>query len=134
MTHIESDKVAIKTNPKQVFDFVFNMNNIIELLPQEKVENWKGEEDKCSFTIKGLSGIGMKRDSTEEPTKIAIISHGKNPFDFTMNLHIKECSENESEAYLDFDANMNAMIEMMAKGPLTNLFNIMAGKLQEKFN
>jgi len=134
MTHIESDKVAIKTNSKQVFDFVFNMNNIIELLPQEKVENWKGEEDNCSFTIKGLAGIGMKRDSTEEPAKITIISHGKNPFDFTMNLHIKECSENESEAYLDFDANMNAMIEMMAKGPLTNLFNIMAVKLQEKFN
>ncbi len=134
MTHIESDKVAIKTNSKQVFDFVFDMNNIIELLPQEKVENWKGEEDNCSFSIKGLSRIGMKRYSTEEPTKITIISHGKNPFDFTMNLHIKECSENESEACLDFDANMNAMIEMMVKGPLTNLFNIMAVKLQEKFN
>lgn len=134
MTHIESNKVAIKTSPKQVFDFVFNMNNIIELLPQDKVQNWKGEEDKCFFTIKGLAGIGMKRDSSKETTRIAIISHGKNPFDFTMNLHIKECSENESEAYLDFDANMNAMIEMMAKGPLTNLFNIMAGKLQEKFN
>ena len=134
MTHIESNKVAINTNPKQIFDFVLNMNNIIELLPQEKVENWKGEEDNCSFTIKGLSGIGMKIDSSEEPTKIAIVSYGKNPFDFTMNLHIKEIFENKSEAYLDFDANMNMMIEMMAKGPLTNLFNIMAEKLKDKFN
>ena len=134
MTHIESDKVTIKTTPKEAFDFVLNMNNILELLPQEKVENWKGGEDSCSFTIKGLAGIGMKRESSEEPVKITIVSHGKNPFDFTMNVLIRELTENESEAFLEFDDNMNMMIEMMAKGPLTNLFNIMVNKLQEKFS
>lgn len=133
MTHIESNKVEVKTNSKEVFDFVLDMNNILELLPQEKVENWKGEKDNCSFTIKGLAGIGMKIESSKEPNKITIVSHGKNPFDFTLNLYIKELADIESEAHLEFDANMNMMIEMMAKGPLTNLFNIMAIKLQEKF-
>ncbi len=133
MTHIESDKVTINSSSVMVFEFLQDMNNILPLLPEEKVENWKGEKETCSFTIKGLAGIGMKQESVEENSKINIVSHGKNPFDFELTIFLKSLGK-KTEAHLEFDANMNMMIEMMAKGPLTNLFNIMANKLQAKFH
>lgn len=134
MTHIESEKVTVSSPVSKVYSYLLDMNNILPLLPEEKVENWKGEIESCSFTIKGLAGIGMKRESSEENKKITIISHGKNPFDFTLNIHFENISETETIAHIEFDANMNMMIEMMAKGPLTNLFNIMANNLKKQLN
>ncbi len=133
MTHIESEKVEINGSSVDLFNYLLDMNNILPLLPEEKVENWKGETESCSFTIKGLAGIGMKRKSKEEHSKITFVSHGKNPFDFTLSVLFNKVDENKTESHIEFDANMNMMVEMMAKTPLTNLFNIMAQNLQKKF-
>lgn len=129
MTTIVSDKVKVAKPAQEVFEYLMDMNNILPLLPEEKVENWKGETDSCSFSIKGLAGIGMKRENAEEFSKISIVSHGKNPFDFTLDIFFESINETETEAFLEFNANMNMMLEMMAKTPLTNLFNMMANNL-----
>lgn len=132
MATIKSKEVQINSSSIDIYNFLSDLNNLQNLMPEEKVVNWTSDSETCSFTIKGLSGIGMKKDLGIEGEKVHIISHGKNPFDFILDIDLKE-TNGVTSAQLTFDGNMNFMIQTMASGPLTNLFNMMADKLVSKF-
>jgi carbon monoxide dehydrogenase subunit G len=133
MAKIQSKSVQISATSEEVYRFLSNMNNLKKLMPEDRIQKWESTEGTCSFTIKGLAGIGMKLEGGEAGKKVHIVSHGKNPFDFTLDVDIKEEAENCS-AQLTFDGNMNFMIQTMASGPLTNLFNMMADNLVKEFS
>lgn len=129
-TKIESNKVLINASPKEVFDFIADFNNIIQLLPQDKISDWKSTTDDCSFKIQNAAIIPLVKSSVEEPGKINIVSGEKSPFPFTLKVTIS-ASDGGTEAFLNFEGEINPFLKMMVVTPLTNLFNYMANRLQE---
>lgn len=128
---LTSDKATVNKPASEIFDFLKNLNNLEQLMPQDKIENWSSSENECSFKIKGLAGIGMKNNEENAPNKIVLGSHGKNPFPFTLTINISETSESSCETQLEFDGEVNAFMKMMIEKPLSNFFNMLANKLQE---
>lgn len=131
MTEIKSDTVKVNMSSQQIIDLLGNLENIKELMPADKIENWKSDGNTCSFKIKGLTEIGMKKTEPESG-RVQFLSEGKNPFDFTLNVHLTSQGDKETETQIVFDADMNSFTAMMVKKPLRNLFNMMVEKLAEK--
>jgi carbon monoxide dehydrogenase subunit G len=52
------------------------------------------------------------------------------PADFTFRIHIAEASPSTSNVDIHLDANLNMFLEMMAKGPLQHLLDMMIDKLE----
>lgn len=129
MTRIESNTVRVKNSSQEVFVFLRDMNNFIQLLPQEKISDWKSDNDSCSFRVQGAVVIPLIVVSAEAPGHIHIKSGDKAPFPFTLDINIITLAESECEGNLIFNGEMNAFLRMMAVGPLTNLFNYVANKL-----
>lgn len=131
MTTIETKKEISPNSTQKLFDFLTNMNNFEQLMPEDKIEKWNADEDQCEFTIKGMARIGLKKVSTEEPNKITIESFGKVPFPFTLEIFLDEKSADETEAYMVFKGEINAFMKMMVEKPLKNFFNILVDKAAE---
>ncbi|UKN01696.1 hypothetical protein K6119_18390 [Paracrocinitomix mangrovi] len=131
-TVINSEKKVISASPKEVFDYLCDFNNIIDLLPADKISDWRSTNDDCSFKVQNAAIIPLIKKSVEEPTTINIESGDKAPFPFTLVIHLKETDGN-TQGELVFEGEINAFLKMMVVKPLTNLFNYMADKLQEKF-
>ena len=129
-TKIESTRVEINQSAQFVFDFVNDFNNIKQLLPQDKISDWKSDVDSCSFKIQNAAIIPLVKDNVTAPTTINIVSGDKTPFPFTLAITFKELDANKTEAYLNFDGDINAFLKMMVVKPLTNLFNYMADELK----
>ena len=104
------------------------MRHFEQILPQDKVEKWEAEEDQCSFTIKGMSRIGLKRKSVEAPSTIFIESHGKVPFDFELEIQLKEQAEDQTSVQIIFQGEINAFLKMMVEKPLKNFFESLVNK------
>ncbi len=132
MATFSSNKVAVPASSNDIFNFLTDLNNLQKLMPEDKIDQWQSDAETCSFQIKGLAKIGMKLDSTEENKKIHIVSNGKNPFDFTLDINLNEQGDS-TESQLIFDGNMNAFMKMMAEKPLTNFFNLLADNLKAHF-
>jgi carbon monoxide dehydrogenase subunit G len=130
---IESIKVDLKKSRDEIFSFISDFKNFEHLIPKDKVSSWSATEDTCSFNINGMADIGMKIESTNPPSQVNIISHGKNPFNFKLTVFIEEKLNNESSAYMVFDAEVNPFLKMMVEKPLTNFFNMLAEKLKVLF-
>lgn len=128
---IESEKVIVNCSKEEVFSYVSDMNNIINLLPQDKVSEWKSTENDCSFKVQNTAVISLVKDGDEAPTKLFLKSGEKSPFPFSLIIHINEAEDGNCEGYILFDGKVNAFLKMMVEKPLTNLFNYMSNKLKE---
>ena len=129
-TKIESNHIEINKSVQFVFDFMKDFNNIKELLPQDKISDWNSDFDQCSFKIQNAAVIPLVKDSVVEPNAIHIVNGEKTPFPFTLKITFNELEADKTEAFLNFDGEINAFLKMMVVKPLTNLFNFMAAELK----
>ena len=127
---IESHIVDIDNSAANVYNYLTNFTNFQSLMPPQ-VKNWKATADECSFEISGMATIGMKIAGRTPHSLIHIVSNGKVPFDFELDVLLTEVSENRSKGQLVFTAELNPMMKMMVEKPLMNFFNILANKMKD---
>lgn len=129
---LKSDKVSVSTTKEIIKDFLKDANNLVHLLPQDKISDFQSDENKCSFKVQGGITISLIEDGIEE-NKLFLKSGEKSPFPFRLTINLNE-SDNKTEGYIHFDGEVNMFLKMMVEKPLSNLFNYMSNKLQEHFS
>ncbi len=134
MAEIKSDAVTVVAPFEKLRTHLENLNHFESLLTSDRIVDWKSTEETCSFTVKGMTDIGMKREGSGLDSGIKLIAHGANPFDFTMDINIRSIDDQKSEVQVVFDGQMNFMIQTMASTPLKNLFNMMVNNLAGQFS
>ena len=132
MTEFKSEQLKVNAPAEDVFDFLADFTNFEHLMP-EQIKNWKADTDTCSFTIEGLAELSMRIASKNRASNIHIVSHGKNPVDYTLDVFLLPSDENKCKAEVVFGADLNPFIKTMASRPLQNFVDMLAGRLQKHF-
>lgn len=129
---IESNKVHVPAKPDAVASFLLDSRNLIHLLPEEKISDWKSTESECSFKVQGGVIISLIQGVAESSSRINMRSGQGTPFPFHLSILI-EPKDDGCEGYLLFDGEVNVFLRMMVEKPLTALFNFMSDKLRDHF-
>jgi len=129
MTTITSDSVTLNKPAKEVFNFLADMNNLQQIMP-EQVEKWTSSVDACHFSVKGMASLGLKVIERVPNSKIALTRNGNAPFEYTITCHISEDGP-KSKVHMVFESDMNMMMKMMAERPLTNFINMLVHGLEK---
>lgn len=130
MKTFESKKVDILCPPVIIYNFLSDFNNFGKLMPPE-ITNWQSTNLNCSFTISGMADLSMAFGDCKHNTLITMKADGKNPFEYYLELHLKENNSESPQVYIAFHADLNPMIAMMASKPLSNFVNLLVDKLKE---
>lgn len=128
---ISSNKVNVPLDAGSLFDFLEDMQNYKQLMP-EQITNWEATRDHCRFTIPGMTDIGMKIMQSTRNSLIHIHSDGKVPFEFDLHFKVKQAND-QQEVFIEFDGALSDMLAMMAKRPLQNLIDHMIDQLRNQF-
>ena len=128
--NIRSEEFLVNAPADKLFEQLTDYNNFRILMP-EQVIKWESDEKHGRFTIKDLTELGMRIEDSKANEFIKLHSDGKVPFDFTLTVFLSGIGPATTNVYIEFDGNVSPMIAMMAKRPLTNLVNHMAGKVGE---
>ena len=129
---ITSTKVDVNATQEVVQAFLTDSQNILHLIPQDKISEWKSTATECSFKVQGGVIITLIQDGIEGVDKVFMKSGEKSPFHFKLTLNINKNGE-KSNGHIEFDGEVNMFLKKMVEKPLTNLFNHMSEKLQEYF-
>ena len=129
---IDSEKVKVNATLETIHAFLTDSNNLIHLLPQNNISDFKSTVEECSFKAQGGFIISLIQNGSEGSSKIFLKSGEKSPFPFSLTIQLDQF-ENETEGFIHFDGEVNMFLKMMVEKPLTNLFNYMSNKLQEQF-
>lgn len=128
--NVNTQKVKFQKNQQDTFEFLSDMENYRQLMPDD-TKSFDVHESGNGFSVQigSLPKVGMKLKEKSEPSKLVFESPSPN-FEYYLTINIEPFDEGHSEISLDFDGKFNMMIEMMAKGPLTNFINTIADKLE----
>lgn len=128
MTRIESKQVDIPRSAGDLYTFLQDMNNFHQLLPQERISDWKSDGKSCSFKVQGAATIGLELDGGNEPGLVKMKATERSPFPFTLDVHLTE-TDGVTKAWQEFNADLNPFIKMMVEKPLKNLFDHIADRM-----
>lgn len=133
MLTIDTGYKPVAAPAEQVFTFLSDINNLQKLMP-DRVENWQSDTDSCTFTIKGMADIGMKIEDRLPNHTLKLVSHGKVPFNFKLDISIRpDANGSGCESSIVFNGEINMFMKMMVETPLTNFFKMLLEKLPSQF-
>lgn len=129
--NVNTDKIRFSKNQKDAFEFLSDMENYRQLMPDD-TKSFDIHESGNGFGVQigSLPKVGMKLKEKTEPSQLVFESPSPN-FEYYLTINIDPVDDSNSEISLNFDGKFNMMIEMMAKGPLTNFINTIAAKLSK---
>ncbi len=128
--HIESPKKVINQSDKNVFEFLIDLKNFEELMPDSIDKFELINDDRFLFALKGMPEIVLERKEQIANSKLVLgAASGKLPF--TLTADILALSENETEVTLNFAGEFNAMMAMMIKSPITNFIATLSDNLEK---
>lgn len=129
MVKIESKKVEIKRNVEFVYEYLADFTHF-SMVANDKIENFKATQDRCSFTIKGMTDMGLKIIS-RMPNESITISNDTDvpssmPLNFLIIFEFERVEPYVSRVIVKMELDANPMIAMMVKKPLEKFVNSLA--------
>ncbi len=115
--NLESPKVSIDKSPLDVFNFLSDVKNFEQLMPENISKFEVLGDDKFLFALKGMPEIILKKKEVIAPNKFVLGAAG-GKLDFSLTGDITETAPNQSEVQLTFEGDFNPMMAMMIKGPI----------------
>src|SRR5690606_33262140 len=123
--NLESPKVSIDKSPLDVFNFLSDVKNFAQLMPENISKFEVLGDDKFLFALKGMPEIILKKKEVIAPNKIVLGAAG-GKLDFSLTAHIDTISETSSDVQLHFNGDFNPMMAMMIKGPIGKFIETLA--------
>lgn len=130
MKSIIANTLAFQADHSVVSTFLHDMRNFRKIMP-EQIEDWSADELSCSFFIKNLGKLGMKKGNFDIGDQFDFPSNENSKVKFILIFHYLPEVSGGSKGHFELKADMNPMIEMMARRPLTNFVNILSENLNK---
>lgn len=128
--NLESKKTVINKSQKDFFEFLTDLKNFKQLMP-ENTDKFEVDGESFIFSLKGMPEIRLVVKEKQEYNKI-LLGAASSKLSFSLTANIEAISENSCETQLLFAGDFNAMMAMMVKGPLQKFIDTLtenAGKL-----
>jgi carbon monoxide dehydrogenase subunit G len=133
MLKVESKIGNINDSDEHIYNFLADFNHFSSLIPRDRVKNWKANNDSCRFTLDGLGDIGMKIVERKPCTLIKVTGDESSKFGFFFWIQFKKMSDTDTRIKLTIHADINPMVQMMAKKPLQKFLDLLVDQLESYF-
>ena len=128
--NLESPKVTVQKNQQDLYNFLTNVENYEQLMPEGKEKFNVRSKDTFAFALKGMPEIELQIKETKAP-ELIVLGSTSDKFNFSLEVVIESAGDQQSQAQLFFEGKFNAMMSMMVKGPLKKFIGTLAEKTSQ---
>jgi len=127
--NLESLKTTVNKSQQELFAYLTDLENFKNILP-DSLEEFSVSGDSFKFTLKGMPTIRLAFDEKQEFNHLKLkATSDKLPV--FLSCKIDALANNQANAQLFFEGDINPMMAMMLKKPLQNLLDVLAKKMSE---
>ncbi len=127
---IESNKQIIDRPVNDVYSFIEDFRNFEHLMP-EQVKNYQATRNNCSFEISGMGEVSLEMSERIEFSKVISVSSGSTAVKFELIVNLNTENTGQCGVMVELNAELSAMLAMIAKNPLEYFINTLVSKLKE---
>ena len=133
LSNYESRSGSLSCTPKEVFDFVTDIRNFEQFIPEGTINNWQSEKDTCTFNVSMIGSVTLRIEKAEPYDRVIFSGDALKKNDFSLILNILENTNNNAEVKVLLEAELNPMLKMMANKPILQFLEMLIREM-EKFN
>ena len=124
---IESKQISVNTSTTNLFKFLEKTENFKVLMPDNISKFETISDNEFVFALTGMPEIFLKKDDDFSEENL-LFKSSKGKIDFTL-----KCVNENKNVKLVFQGDINAMMAMMIKKPITNFIETLIVNLQKQF-
>ncbi len=128
--NLESPKVSVQKSAQNMFEFLSDVKNFEQLMPENIAKFEVIDVDAFIFGLKGMPEIKLVVKEKVAPNKL-VLGAASDKLPFTLIVSIDSVSESSAEVKLDFEGDFNPMMAMMIKGPIQKFIETLAENMHK---
>jgi carbon monoxide dehydrogenase subunit G len=132
ISEFKSRKGRLNCTPSEIFDFVTDIRNFRQFIPEGTIDNLQITTESCSFSISPLGKVNFSLSEKRPHDKVVYKGTVMQSNDFSLVLDIRENSTGKAEVNLNLAAHLNPLLKIMAAKPISNFLEKMIDEM-EKF-
>lgn len=127
---IKSKKVIVQKSASDLFQYLKEVKNFEQLMPENISKFELIREDAFIFALKGMPEIALEIKEAVPSSKL-VLGAISDKIPFTLDGNIREMSENQAEVELLFSGDFNPMMAMMIKSPITKFLETLSQGMEQ---
>jgi carbon monoxide dehydrogenase subunit G len=133
MTEFVSRTGNLTCTPVEIFDFVTDIRNFEQFVPEGSIDNMHIERDSCSFRIPQMGNVDMYLSEKEPCSKVVYKGTALKSQDFSLLLNITGNKSGKAEVDVKLTAELNPIMKMVAEEPIKRFLETLIHEM-EKFS
>jgi hypothetical protein len=132
MSNFESRTGKLTCNPAEVFEFVTDIRNFSQFVPDGSINELEIGRESCSFNVPSLGNIKMYLSEKEPYNKVVYSGTAFKSNKFSLILSIKEDFAGKAEVIVKLAASLNPLLKMIAAQYIDRFLGTLVDEM-EKF-
>jgi len=112
----------INISDNQLFEKLNIIENFKKIMPENISKFEIIDTETLIFSLKGMPAIKLVIGEKTTPSSI-VLNSSESKISFSLTAHIKKIDDNNCSFELEFNGNLNPMIQMMVKNPLQSFID-----------
>jgi hypothetical protein len=130
ISHFESRQGKLSCNAEEVFNFVSDIRNFEQFVPEGTISNWQAEKESCSFSVSMLGTVTFRLAEKEKYNRVVFNGDALKKNDFSITLYISANDDKRAGVHLTLDADLNPMLKMMAAKPIAQFLEMLVSEME----
>ena len=130
ISEFKSRTGKLTCTPPEIFDFVTDIRNFRQFVPEGTIDDLQIEMDSCSFYVSPLGKVSFSLSEKRPHNKVVYKGTALQSNDFSLVLDIKGSSTGMAEVNLNLAAHLNPLLKMMAAKPIGNFLDKLIDEME----
>lgn len=132
VSRFESRKGRPGCFPEELYEFVTDLRNFRQFVPEGKVNSLEIDRESCFFVMPAAGKVSIKIAEKKPVQKVIYSGNVLDDNEFSIWLNIGRLDSGNAEVQLFLDAELNPFLKIMASGPITSFLETLIDEM-EKF-
>jgi len=119
---LNSTVTNINISDNKLFEKLVIVENFKKIMPENISKFEIIDSETLIFSLKGMPPIKLRMGEKKAPYSI-ILNSSESKIIFSLTAQIKKTGDNSCSFELEFNGDLNPMIQMMVKSPLQSFIN-----------
>jgi hypothetical protein len=127
---LNSTSNELKLSDQNLFYKLTDINNYEKIMPENISKFEIIDSNTLIFSLKGMPEIKLVFGEKISPSSITLNS-SESKINFSLTAHINKIDESNCNFSLEFNGDLNPMIQMMVKTPLQSFINDLSNNISK---
>jgi carbon monoxide dehydrogenase subunit G len=129
-SNFESRTGTVSCSAEEVFNFVTDIRNFEQFLPEGTINNLVADKESCSFNVAMIGKVSFRLTEKKQFSRVEFEGDALSKEDFRLILDIIDDGTNPVKVKVFVNAVLNPMLKMMAKKPIQQFLEMLVVEME----